>query len=201
MVEILVLYTSRHGSTAQLAEHIVHGVESVSGVTARLRTVPTVSAETEKSAPQIPTSGPPYATKDDLRECAGLALGSPTRFGNMAADLKFFLDGSSDLWMSGALIGKPFGVFTSTSSLHGGQETTLMSMTLPLIHHGMLFCGIAYNETRLLHTTSGGSPYGATHFAGPNNDKPLTDDEIRIANSQGARLASVALKLADQPND
>src|SRR5690606_5503100 len=156
---ILVLYYSRHGSTAEMARHIARGIE-IGGLAARIRTVPAVSSECEAVAPDIPEDGPLYATLDDLRDCAGLALGSPTRYGNMAAALKYFLDGTNSLWLTGALVGKPAGVFTSTASLHGGQETTLLSMMLPLLHHGMLITGIPYSEPALLDTRGGGTPYG-----------------------------------------
>ncbi|MCL5802006.1 MAG: NAD(P)H:quinone oxidoreductase, partial [Gammaproteobacteria bacterium] len=169
MADILILFYSRYGSVAQMAQHIAHGVETVSGMHARIRTVPAVSTVCEAVEDDIPASGPPYATLDDLRECAGLALGSPTRFGNMAAALKYFLDGTSSLWLSGALVGKPAAVFTSTASLHGGQETTLVSMMLPLLHHGMLILGTPYSEPDLTTTHSGGTPYGPSHYAGPDS--------------------------------
>ncbi len=194
-VEVLVLYYSRYGATAEMARLIARGVESVSGCVARLRTVPPVSAECEAVKPEIPDAGPPYATLDDLKQCAGLALGSPTRFGNMAAPLKYFLDSTSSLWLSGALIGKPAGVFTSTSSLHGGQETTLLSMMLPLLHHGMLILGVPYSETLLLKTRSGGTPYGASHLAGSESKLPLTEEEKNICMTLGHRLAETAFKL------
>ncbi|MDE2090220.1 MAG: NAD(P)H:quinone oxidoreductase, partial [Gammaproteobacteria bacterium] len=172
MADILVLYYSRHGAVAEMARHLARGVEEVADMQARLRTVPAVSAVCEAVADTIPESGPPYATLDDLRDCAGLALGSPTRFGNMAAPLKYFLDSTSSLWLSGALCGKPAAVFTSTASLHGGQEATLLSMMLPLLHHGMLLVGLPYTETELLSTRSGGTPYGASHLAGADSDLP-----------------------------
>ena len=197
MTEILVLYYSRHGATAELARQICRGVESVAGAAARLRTVPPVSAVTEPAAPAVPDSGPPYATHDDLRQCDGLALGSPTRFGNMAAPLKFFLDGTSSLWLSGALSGKPASVFTSTQTMHGGQETTLLSMMLPLLHHGMVLVGIPYTEPLLSTTTSGGSPYGASHVVGSGDAArpPLSADEQSLARFLGRRLAGVAVRL------
>lgn len=195
MPEILVLYYSRHGSVAQMAQLIARGVESVSDMQARLRTVPAVSPDHEAIADAIPASGPPYATREDLVECAGLALGSPTRFGNMAAPLKYFLDGTSDLWLSGKLIGKPAAVFTSTSSLHGGQETTLLSMMIPLLHHGMLLLGLPYSEPDLLTTQTGGTPYGPTHVAGVAGDQPLSDEEKRLCSALGKRLAVTALAL------
>jgi NAD(P)H dehydrogenase (quinone) len=197
MMEVLVLYYSRYGNVAHMAQCVARGVERVPGCAARLRTVPAVSTVCEASAEQIPESGPPYATRADLVECAGLALGSPTRFGNMAAPLKYFIDGTSDLWLSGALIGKPAAVFTSTASLHGGQETTLLSMMLPLLHHGMLLMGLPYSEPELFTTKSGGSPYGPTHVAGTDSDLPLGEDEKRLCIALGRRLAAMALALAD----
>lgn len=196
MSDILVLYYSRHGSTAELARSIARGVEEIPGMHARLRTVPEVSAVCEATADTVPEQGPPYATLDDLKECAGLALGSPTRFGNMAAPLKHFLDGTSPLWLSGTLIGKPAALFTSTSSLHGGQESTLLSMMLPLLHHGMLIVGLPYSEITLLHTQSGGTPYGASHFGGAENERPITHDEKQLAIALGRRLAETARQLA-----
>jgi NAD(P)H dehydrogenase (quinone) len=194
--EVLVLYYSRHGAIAQMAQLVARGVEQVQGVTARLRTVPPVSAVSEATAPLVPAAGPPYAELDDLRECAGLALGSPTRFGNMAAPLKHFLDGTSALWLSGALAGKPAAVFTSTSTMHGGQESTLISMMLPLFHHGMVLVGLPYTEPELTATQSGGTPYGASHVAGVHSDLPLTEHEKRLSIALGRRLASVAARLA-----
>ena len=199
MSEILVLYYSRHGATAELARRIAHGVEEVAGMEARIRTVPPVSATCEATADTIPESGPPYATAEDLRRCAGLVMGSPTRFGNMAAPLKYFLDGTSDLWASGALIGKPAGVFTSTASLHGGQESTLLSMLLPLLHHGMLISGIPYSEGALNATSAGGTPYGASHWAGSDGSRPFTDEEIQLARALGRRIAETAKKLEENP--
>jgi len=198
MNEVLVLYYSRFGNITAMAREIARGVESVPGWTARIRTVPAVSAETEAVADAIPESGPPYATHDDLRECAGLALGSPTRFGNMAAALKYFLDGTSDLWASGALIGKPAAVFTSTASQHGGQESTLLSMMLPLIHHGMLILGIPYSEPALAATTSGGTPYGASHVAGAKADRPITEEEKVLCVALGRRLAQTCAALSKE---
>jgi NAD(P)H dehydrogenase (quinone) len=198
-IEVLVLYYSRYGATAEMARLIARGIESVNGCAARLRTVPPVSAESEAVKPEIPDAGPPYAMLDDLKQCAGLALGSPTRFGNMAAPLKYFLDGTSSLWLSGALIGKPAAVFTSTASLHGGQETTLLSMMLPLLHHGMLIQGVPYSETLLLKTRSGGTPYGASHLAGSESKLPLTEEEKTICMTLGRRLAETALKLQARP--
>ena len=195
--EILVLYYSRHGATAEMARLVARGVEEVPGMQARLRTVPAVSAVCEKTADDIPAEGPPYATLADLRECAGLALGSPTRFGNMAAPLKFFLDSTSELWISGALAGKPAGVFTSTGSLHGGQETTLLTMMLPLLHHGMLLVGLPYTETALHTTRTGGTPYGPSHFAG--TDARPSNDEKALCRALGRRLAQTAQRLAVRP--
>ncbi|MEW8586829.1 MAG: NAD(P)H:quinone oxidoreductase, partial [Candidatus Thiodiazotropha sp.] len=180
MAEVLILYYSRHGATAEMARIIARGVEEVAGVDARLRTVPEVSPLCEATEESIPESGAPYVSEADLRQCDGLILGSPTRFGNMAAPMKHFLDTTSQLWMSGALIDKPAAVFTSTASLHGGQESTLLSMMLPLLHHGMLILGIPYSETALLHTQSGGTPYGASHLAGGESKLPLSEEEKRI---------------------
>ncbi|KAA6186573.1 NAD(P)H:quinone oxidoreductase [Thiohalocapsa marina] len=191
---VLVLFYSRHGATAEMAHQIARGVEE-GGLEARLRTVPAVSAVCEAVEDSIPDQGAPYASADDLAHCAALALGSPTRFGNMAAALKHFLDGTSQLWLKGALAGKPAGVFTSTSSMHGGQETTLLSMMLPLLHHGMLLLGLPYSETDLVHTDAGGTPYGPTHLAGLNNDRPLTDAERRLCLALGRRLATTAIAL------
>lgn len=195
MSEILVLYYSRYGATAEMARYIARGVEEIGNMQARLRTVPAVSTVTEATADDIPDQGAPYATVDDLRECAGLALGSPTRFGNMAAPMKYFIDSTSALWLEGSLIGKPAAVFTSTSSLHGGQETTLISMMLPLMHHGMLLLGIPYSMPELMNTRGGGTPYGASHVAGANNDAPITRDEKELCQTLGTRLATVALAL------
>jgi NAD(P)H dehydrogenase (quinone) len=195
MAEVLVLYYSRFGNVAAMAAQVAHGVESVPGCRARLRTVPAVSADTESVQPDVPESGPPYASLDDLKECDGLALGSPTRFGNMAAALKYFLDGSGALWASGSLIGKPAAVFTSTASLHGGQESTLLSMMLPLLHHGMLILGLPYSEPEMTTTRSGGTPYGASHVAGPDSDRPLTDEEKKLCHALGQRLAQTAVRL------
>ncbi len=191
---ILVLYYSRHGATARMAHLVARGVEE-GGLEAMLRTVPEVSPTCEAVDDCIPESGAPYAELDELRDCAGLALGSPTRFGNMAAPLKHFLDTTSGLWMNGALIGKPAGVFTSTSSLHGGQETTLLSMMLPLLHHGMLITGLPYAETELLTTTTGGTPYGPSHLAGRDSNLPLSPEEERLCRALGRRLAELAGRL------
>ncbi|MDV3441334.1 NAD(P)H:quinone oxidoreductase [Pseudomonas otitidis] len=191
---VLVLYYSRHGATERMARQIARGVE-LAGLEARLRTVPAVSADCEASAPDIPAEGAPYATLDDLKGCAGLALGSPTRFGNMAAPLKYFIDGTSSLWLSGELVGKPAAVFTSTASLHGGQESTLLSMLLPLLHHGMLITGIPYSEPALLSTTGGGTPYGASHYAGADGKRALDEQESALCRALGQRLAQTALRL------
>jgi NAD(P)H dehydrogenase (quinone) len=194
--EILVLYYSHHGAVRQLAQFVARGIGEVDGVAARLRTVPRVSTVIEAAEPAVPDSGAPYAELQDLEACIGLALGSPTRFGNMAASMKYFWDGTGSLWMKGALAGKPAAVFTSTSSMHGGQETTLTSMMLPLLHHGMLIVGIPYTEPDLLHTTSGGTPYGASHTAGVASDAPVTEHERRLCIALGRRLAQTAVKLA-----
>ncbi|MCX7061869.1 MAG: NAD(P)H:quinone oxidoreductase [Nevskia sp.] len=197
MIDVLVLYYSRHGSTAALARQVARGIESVAGVQARVRSVPPVSTDIEATAPAVPESGAPYATSKDLRECAGLVLGSPTRFGNMAAPLKYFLDGTSDLWLSGALIGKPAAVFTSTGSQHGGNESTLLTMMLPLLHHGMVLVGLPYSEPALSGTDSGGTPYGASHIAGTaGKPRPLTRDESTLAQALGKRVAELARKLS-----
>jgi NAD(P)H dehydrogenase (quinone) len=196
MTEILVLYYSRNGNVASMAQQIGRGIESVKGIKARIRTVPTVSAVCEASEDSIPESGPPYVQHDDLVECSGLALGSPTRFGNMAAPLKYFLDGTSDAWLSGTLIGKPAVVFTSTASLHGGQESTLLSMMLPLLHHGMMILGIPYSESELFTTTSGGTPYGASHTSGQDDALELSKDEKKLCFALGKRLAEVANTLS-----
>jgi NAD(P)H dehydrogenase (quinone) len=195
MNEILVLYYSRHGATADMARRIAHGIEEVPGCQARLRTVPRVSTVCEATEDDIPEEGPVYVTLDDLKQCAGLALGSPTRFGNMAAALKYFIDSTSSLWLSGALIGKPAAVFTSTSSLHGGQETTLLSMMLPLLHHGMLLLGLPYSESDLLTTQSGGTPYGPSHTAGTDSNWPLSNEEKNLCRALGSRLAKTVMAL------
>ncbi|MBD8491512.1 NAD(P)H:quinone oxidoreductase [Pseudomonas syringae] len=192
---ILVLFYSRNGATAEMARQIARGIE-LGGMEARLRTVPAVSADCEATAPAIPDSGAPYATLDDLKHCHGLALGSPTRFGNMAAPLKYFLDGTSNLWLTGALVGKPAGVFTSTASLHGGQETTLLSMLLPLLHHGMLITGLPYSESALVETAGGGTPYGASHHAGADGKRALDKHETDLCRALGQRLAKTALLLS-----
>jgi len=195
MTEILVLYYSRDGATAELARQVCRGIETVQGASARLRTVPPVAAESEAAPRPVPPSGPPYATLDDLRETAGLILGSPTRFGNMAAPLKHFLDGTGSLWLSGALAGKPAGVFTSTQTMHGGQETTLVSMMLPLLHHGMYLVGLPYTERALNETSSGGSPYGASHVGGSARAPVLTAEERSLAQALGRRVAQLAVRL------
>ncbi len=192
---ILVLYYSRRGSTAAMAGQVARGVAQVAGVSARLRTVPAISANTEQTEDDIPSEGPLYCTPEDLRDCAGLVMGSPTRFGNMAAPLKYFMDSTSALWMSGALIDKPAAVFTSTSSLHGGQESTLLSMMLPLLHHGMVISGLPYSEAGLMRTGSGGTPYGASHWAGPDNDRQQDEGESALCRALGARVARFALAL------
>lgn len=195
MPYILILYYSRRGATAEMAREVARGVDQINGIEARIRTVPAVSPNTEASEDNIPSSGPPYATLEDLAGCAGLALGSPTRFGNMAAPLKYFLDTTGGLWQSGALIGKPAGCFTSTASPHGGQETTLLSMMLPLIHHGMIILGVPYSETLLFTTSTGGTPYGPSHTAGVDSTNSLSDHERQISRALGKRLAITALKL------
>jgi NAD(P)H dehydrogenase (quinone) len=196
MSYLLVLYYSRHGATRTMAQQIARGVER-GGMEARLRTVPPVSATCEAVEDSVPEAHSPYATADDLRHCSGLALGSPTHFGNMAAPMKYFIDSTSPLWLSGALIGKPAAVFTSTSSLHGGQETTLLSMMLPLMHHGMMLIGVPYSESNLITTTDGGSPYGPTHVAGADSQRPLSECETQVCQALGLRLAETAHKLSD----
>jgi NAD(P)H dehydrogenase (quinone) len=195
MIEVLILFYSRKGSTAELARYVARGVESVAGATARLRTVPAVSTGLERDVAPVPAEGPPYATHDDLRQCAALILGSPTRFGNMAAPLKYFLDGTSSLWLPGALAGKPAAVFTSTQTMHGGQESTLLSMMLPLLHHGMYLVGLPFTEDALNQTRSGGSPYGATHVASHSGAGKLSDDEKTLAQALGKRVAELAVRL------
>lgn len=192
---ILVLYYSRHGATRKLAELIAQGVESVPGCDARLRTVPAVSTVAEATEPDIPKEGAPYVELQDLEDCAGLALGSPTRFGNMAAPMKYFWDGTSSQWLSGKLSGKPACVFTSTGSLHGGQESTLLSMMIPLMHHGMLILGLPYTHPALMTTATGGSPYGASHWSGVNGSHPISEDSRSLAIALGRRLAETATKL------
>ncbi|NLW06126.1 MAG: NAD(P)H:quinone oxidoreductase [Pseudomonadaceae bacterium] len=192
---ILVLYYSRNGSTANMARALAEGVEQVTGIEARLRTVPAVSSVCEATKPAIPEEGAVYCTEEDLRHCSGLLLGSPTRFGNMASAMKYFIDSTSSLWLSGALIDKPAGTFTSTSSLHGGQETTLLTMALPLLHHGMIWAGIPYSNSELSSTTTGGTPYGATHVSGAKGNSELSATELKLCHAQGKRLAHLALKL------
>ena len=192
---ILVLFYSRHGNTRKIAEYIAQGVESVPGCDARLRTVPAVSTTVEAVESEIPSEGPPFVELSDLKECAGLALGSPTRFGNMAAAIKYFLDGTAADWLSGTLIGKPGCVFTSTGSLHGGQESTLLTMMLPLLHHGMLLMGIPYSEAELMTTSTGGTPYGASHWSGLDGKNPISEDSRKLAIALGKRLAETALRL------
>ena len=196
MNEILVLYYSRYGATSEMAQTIARGIETHPDCQARIRTVPPVSTVCEATADDIPAEGPPYATLDDLRECTALALGSPTRFGNMAAPLKYFIDTSSSLWLGGELAGKPAAVFTSTSSMHGGQETTLLTMMLPLLHHGMLLMGLPYTESELLSTSSGGTPYGPSHLAGSDSKQPLSDAEKHLCTALGKRLADITSRLA-----
>lgn len=196
MTEILVLYYSKGGAVREMAQLIARGVNQVEGASARLRTVPAVAPRTEVAEPAVPDEGAPYATLADLEECAGLALGSPTRFGNMAAPLKFFIDSTGALWAKGSLVGKPAAVFTSTASLHGGQEMTLTSMMTPLLHHGMLILGLPYTLAEVNATASGGTPYGASHWAGTADDKPLTDDERTLCVALGRRLAEITVKLA-----
>jgi NAD(P)H dehydrogenase (quinone) len=198
-LEILVLYYSRSGHTAQMARLIARGIEEVPGMSARLRQVPPVAPVTELAQPPEPEDGAPYVTKQDLLDCAGLALGSPTRFGNMAAPLKYFLDTTGAEWASGALVGKPAALFTSTSTMHGGQETTLLTMALPLLHHGMLVLGLPYTEPALTSTQSGGTPYGASHVAGGSGDNAITEHERELARALGRRLADVARRLANNP--
>ncbi|MCE9633213.1 MAG: NAD(P)H:quinone oxidoreductase [Methylophilales bacterium] len=196
MAEILVLYYSQNGAVRDMAQLVARGVEMVNGTKARLRTVPKVSTVCEATESDIPDSGAPYVELKDLEECAGLALGSPTRFGNMAAPLKYFLDGTSGLWLKGALIGKPAAVFTATASMHGGNESTLLSMMLPLLHHGMVIVGLPYSEPDLAATTHGGTPYGASRVVGVNHDKSITEAEKKLCIALGKRLAQTALKLA-----
>lgn len=199
MSDILVLYYSRHGATAQLARHVARGVEEIVGMRARLRQVPPVAPVTEVAAPPEPEDGAPYASRDDLRDCAGLILGSPTRFGNMAAPLKYFLDGTSAEWASGSLVGKPAAAFTSTSTQHGGQESTLLSMQLPLLHHGMVIVGLPFTERGLSVTRDGGTPYGASHVAGSDGARPISDVERDLARALGRRVADLARRLGANP--
>ena len=196
MREILVLYYSRHGAVKEMAQLVARGIETVNGVAARLRTVPPVSTVTQAVAPAVPETGAPYVELKDLEECIGLALGSPTRFGNMAAPLKYFWDTTGEMWLKGTLAGRPAALFTSTSSLHGGHESTLVSMMLPLLHHGMLIVGVPYSEPELMLTREGGTPYGASHNAGPASDQPISEHEKKLCVAMGRRLAETALKLA-----
>jgi NAD(P)H dehydrogenase (quinone) len=196
VTEILVLYYSAGGSVREMAQLVARGIRQVAGASARVRTVPPVAPRTQVAEPPVPDEGAPYVELVDLEQCAGLALGSPTRFGNMAAPLKYFLDTTGALWAKGTLVGKPAAMFTSTASLHGGQETTLTSMMLPLLHHGMLIVGLPYTLAEVNHTASGGTPYGASHWAGQNDEKPLTDDERALCIALGKRLAETAVKLA-----
>lgn len=196
MADILVLYYSRGGSVAKLARHIARGIGEVEGMAARLRSVPPVSAATQAASPPVPDDGAPYVDRRDLDECAGLILGSPTRFGNMAAPLKHFIDGLGTEWVSGTLVGKPAAVFTSTATMHGGQESTLLSMIIPLLHHGCLLVGIPFTEPALNSTRSGGTPYGASHVAGAQDDPQPSDDEATLARALGRRVAAIAAKLA-----
>jgi len=195
MINILVLYYSRYGAVKQMAQHVARGIESITNIEARIRTVPPVSPVIETTQPSVPDSGAPYVTLDDLKNCDGLALGSPTRFGNMAAPMKYFLDTTSSLWLSGNLVNKPAAVFSSTSSLHGGQETTLLSMMFPLIHLGCIIVGIPYTEHDLNTTKTGGTPYGATHVAGLDGKNPVSEEEQRLCFAMGKRLAQITLKL------
>ena len=197
MTKVLVLYYSRHGSVASMAEQLCSGIEKIDGVESLLRQVPEVSTTTEQTEDSIPDAGPPFVSLDDLKSCSGLALGSPGRFGNMAAPLKYFLETTSPLWLSGALTGKPASVFTSTASMHGGQEATLLSMIIPLLHHGMIISGTPYSNPELNATASGGTPYGASHVAGDDNTNVLTSDEIALCRAQGKRLAQLAQTLAN----
>jgi NAD(P)H dehydrogenase (quinone) len=199
--QVLVLFYSRHGATADMAKWIARGIESIAGVEAKIRTVPDVSEECEAVSDAIPASGATYVQLEELQTCDALALGSPTRFGNMAAPMKYFLEKTSAQWLSGSLVGKPAGVFTSTSSLHGGQETTLLSMMIPLLHHGMLITGLPYTASDLLTTTTGGTPYGPSHVAGANNDQALSDEEKRLCQAFGKRLATLALINKEKLDD
>lgn len=196
MAEVLVLYYSRGGSVAKLARQVARGIEEVDGMQARLRSVPPVAPVTQQAAPPVPEDGAPYVEKRDLAECAGLAMGSPTRFGNMAAPLKHFIDTLGAEWASGTLVGKPAGVFTSTSTMHSGQESTLLSMMLPLLHHGCVLVGIPHTEPALNTTRTGGTPYGASHYAGLKDDPQPSDDEAVLARVLGRRIAQLASRLA-----
>ena len=191
---VLILYYSHSGAVASMAEQMARGVEKA-GIEARIRTVPSVSADTNASLSDIPDTGPLYCSEEDLRNCSGLILGSPVRFGNMAAALKYFLDGTTNLWLTGELVNKPAAVFTSSSSLHGGQESTLLSMMLPLLHHGMVIAGVPYTEAELMDTQTGGTPYGVSHFAGKQSNLPLSQDEVALCQAQGQRIATLAKRL------
>jgi NAD(P)H dehydrogenase (quinone) len=192
---ILIIYYSRHGATAQMANFVGRGVESMTGMTAKIRTVPAVSAVSEAVAPSVPEQGPPYATLDDLEHCQGLILGSPTRFGNMAAPLKHFLDSTSSLWLSGKLAGIPAGAFTSTGTLHGGQEITLLSMLIPLLHHGAIIVGVPYTENASIDTQTGGTPYGPSHYAGLKSEHGISEHEKIICQALGKRIAEIGFKI------
>ena len=192
---VLVLYYSRYGATEKMAQLLARGIEHGTDMEAKVRTVPSVSANSEATEPEVPSEGAIYCTEEDLKNCSGLIIGSPTRFGNMAAALKHFLDGTGAIWASGSLIDKPVATFTSTSSLHGGQETTLLTMAIPLIHHGMVFCGIPYSEAALNTTTTGGTPYGASHLAGAKGNNPISDEEAALCAALGKRVATIAMKL------
>lgn len=192
---VLVLFYSRYGATEKMAQLIGRGIEDIEGIEARLRTVAPVSPDTEATAPAVPASGAVYCNEDDLRNCCGLVLGSPTRFGNMAAPLKYFIDGTGALWASGALINKPVGTFTSSSSLHGGQESTLLTMAIPMLHHGMVYCGIPYSESGLNHTETGGTPYGASHLAGSEHSNEISAHESELCIALGKRIANLSMKL------
>lgn len=192
---VLVLYYTRYGATEKMAQLLARGIEQISGVEAKVRTVPSVSANSEATEAEVPNEGAVYCSEEDLKNCSGLIIGSPTRFGNMAAALKYFLDGTGAIWASGSLIDKPVATFTSTSSLHGGQETTLLTMAIPLIHHGMVFCGIPYSEAALNTTTTGGTPYGASHLAGAKGNNSISDDEATLCAALGKRVALIAQKL------
>ena len=192
---VLVLYYSRYGATEKMAQLLARGVEQVPGMEAKVRTVPSVSANSEATEPEVPNEGAVYCSEEDLKNCSGLIIGSPTRFGNMAAALKYFLDGTGAIWASGSLIDKPIATFTSTSSLHGGQETTLLTMAIPLIHHGMVFCGIPYSEAALNTTTTGGTPYGASHLAGKQGNNSISDEEAALCGALGKRVAAISIKL------
>lgn len=197
MLDILVLFYSRHGATAELARQVARGVDSVDGCQAMLRTVPAVSTVAEATEAPVPDAGAIYATPDDLESCGGVVLGSPTRFGNMAAPMKYFWDSTSTAWLNGALVDKPAGVFTSTGSLHGGQESTLLSMMIPLLHHGMLISGLPYTEKALMSTVDGGTPYGASHWAGVDGKRAISDNEQALCRALGTRVAKTALALSE----